>query len=105
MKKRLLKVLAIEDDPFSVAVLKHYGKNLIEFELNIHHVVTLEEALEFLDTHPQLDLIFLDYRVHSKITGLEILQHIRGRGINTPVIVITGSGDEEIAAAMIKATF
>jgi len=103
MKKRKLNTLVIEDDPLSVAVLKHYSKNLTEFELDIYHVVTLEEALEFLDTHPQPDLIFLDYRVHSKITGLEILQHIRGRGINIPVIVITGSGDEEVAVAMIKA--
>ncbi len=103
MEKKLLKTLAIEDDPFSIAVLKHYGRNLNEFQLDIHHVVTLEDALEFLDSYPQLDLIFLDYRVHSKITGLEILQHIRGRGIKLPIIVITGSGDEEIAVAMIKA--
>ncbi len=102
-EKRVLETLVIEDDPFSVAVIKHYGNNLRDYQLNVHHVVTLEEALEFLDRNPQIEIIFLDYRVHSKITGLEILQHIRARGVKVPVIVITGSGNEEIAVAMIKA--
>jgi len=102
-KKRILKAVAIEDDPFSVATLKYYGSKLDDFTLELYHTVSLEESLEFLEKHPEIELIFLDYRVHNTITGLEILQHIRARDINVPVIIITGSGNEEVAVAMMKA--
>ena len=101
--KKVLEVMAIEDDPFSVAVLEYYGKKLDDFILNIHHTVSLEESLAFLDSSPNIDIIFLDYRVHSSITGLEILQHIRARGVNVPIIIVTGSGNEEVAVSMMKA--
>ncbi len=102
-EKKVLEVMVIEDDLFSVAILEHYGKKLDDFILNIHHTVSLEDSLVFLDNNPQIEIIFLDYRVHSNITGLEILQHLRARGINIPVIIITGSGNEEVAVAMMKA--
>ncbi|MFH1338687.1 MAG: HD domain-containing phosphohydrolase, partial [Candidatus Omnitrophota bacterium] len=101
--KKVINTLVIEDDPFSVAVLEHYGARLKDFKLNINHTVTLEESLSFLDKQPQVELIFLDYRIHSKLTGLEILQHIRAKGVKVPVIVVTGSGNEEVAVSMIKA--
>jgi PAS domain S-box-containing protein len=103
LEKKIIQTLVIEDDPFSVVVLEHYGDRLNDFKLDVHHTVTLEESLDFLDKHPEVELIFLDYRVHNKITGLEILQHIRAKGIRVPVIIITASGNEEVAVAMIKA--
>jgi PAS domain S-box-containing protein len=102
-EKRRVQTLIIEDDPFSVAILRRYGEEMQKFILDIHHRVTLQDSLEFLDKHPYIELIFLDYRIHSKITGLEILQHIRAKGIKVPVIIITGSGNEEIAVALMKA--
>ncbi|MFH1767571.1 MAG: response regulator [Candidatus Omnitrophota bacterium] len=102
-EKRVINALNIEDDPFSVAILRYYGDNLKDFRLNIKHTVTLEDSLNFLDNHNDIELIFLDYRIQHKITGMEILQHIRAKGIRTPIIVITGSGDEMIATAMMKA--
>lgn len=101
--KRVVETLIIEDDPFSVAVISRLGQEMRDIRLNVHHVVTLEESLYFLSKHPEIELITLDYRVHTRLTGLEILQHIRAKGINVPVIVITGSGDEEIAVALMKA--
>lgn len=102
-EKRLIETLVIEDDPFSVAVLSRLGEEMQDIKLVVHHVVTLEDSLYFLSKHQAIELIILDYRVHSKITGFEILQHIRAKGIGVPVIVATGSGDEEIAVMMLKA--
>lgn len=102
-EKRIVQTLIIEDDPFSVAVITHFGEKMKDIRLCVHHVVSLEESLNFLDKHSEIEVIILDYRVHSKITGLEILQHIRAKGINVPVIIITGSGDEEVAVLMMKA--
>ena len=101
--KRLIPTLIIDDDPFSVTVIRHLGEEMRDIQLKVHHTVSLEDSLSFLNTHPEIGLIILDYRVHSKITGLEILQHIRVKGINVPVIIVTGSGDEEVAVMMMKA--
>ena len=102
MDKKKINVLMIEDDPFSVAIIKHYAGSFQRLELLINHAVQLEEAIVFLDNNP-VDMIFLDYRVYSRITGLEVLQHLRAKGINLPVIIITGSGNEEVATELIKA--
>lgn len=102
-EKKLIQTLMIEDNPFFVIVFTDLGKKMQDIELNIHHVVSLEESLSFLEEHHEIELILLDYRVHHQITGLEILQHIRAKGINVPVIVVTASGSEEIAVSMMKA--
>lgn len=103
LKKRTIETLVIEDDPFFVATLKLYCDKMLRFKLNIHHSITIEESLSLLDKNPQIELILLDYRIHSKITGLEILQHLREKGVNLPVIIITGSGNQEVAVKMMKA--
>lgn len=101
--KKIVEVLAIEDDPFCVSIYRHYATKMENLSLNINHVVTLEDSLEFLNRESNIDVILLDYRVHSSLTGLEILQHIRAKGVTAPVLCITGSGDEEVAVAMMKA--
>ncbi len=101
--RKVINALSIEDDAFSVAILRYHADNMKKYKLNIHHTVTLEESLNFLDNHPEIEIIFLDYRVKSQITGLEILQHIRAKNIKVPVIIITASGDEWIAVRMMKA--
>ncbi len=102
--KKIIKSLVIEDDPLAVSVLEHYGERLRSFKLEIFHALTHEESFILLEEHPEIELILLDYCIlRSKFTGLEMLQLLRGKGINLPVIVVTGSGNEEIAVAMIKA--
>jgi PAS domain S-box-containing protein len=102
-QRKKIQSLMIEDDPFCVAVLKHYGDEMTKYELIFHHTIALEDSLKYLDEHPEVEIVFLDYRVDSVMTGLEILQHIRAKGIRIPVIVLTGSGNEEVAVAMMKA--
>ncbi|WP_026369423.1 ATP-binding protein [Kallotenue papyrolyticum] len=48
------------------------------------------------------DCILLDYRLPGS-TGLELLRQMRGLGVTTPVIMLTGQGDEQIAVELIKA--
>ena len=102
-EKRIIQTLMIEDNPFFVVIFNDLGKKMRDIELNIHHTISLEDSLNFLDRHREIELIILDYRLHEKITGLEILQHIRAKNINISVIVATGSGSEEIAVTMLKA--
>jgi PAS domain S-box-containing protein len=103
VEKKKIQAVIVEDDPFSVAMLKHYSSEMMEYELAFHHTLALEDSLKYLDEHREVEIIFLDYRLDNVMTGLEILQHIRARNIKVPVIVLTGSGNEEIAVSMMKA--
>lgn len=47
------------------------------------------------------DCILLDYRLPGA-DGLEMLRAIRAAGITTPVIVLTGQGDEQLAVEIMK---
>jgi len=47
------------------------------------------------------DVVVMDYSL-PKMNGLELLESIRKRGVNTPVVMVTGRGDEKIAAEAIK---
>jgi|GEM_PF-886155 len=47
------------------------------------------------------DAVLLDYTL-PKIDGLEVLKGIRERGIDVPIIMVTGQGDERIAVEAMK---
>jgi len=58
----------------------------------------LDEALQA----PDLDLVLTDYRLQWT-DGLKVLQQVRETHPDTPVIMVTDTGSEEIAAAGMKA--
>ena len=70
-------------------------------QLRLTRVKTLESALAHLKTGP-FDLIFLDYLLPDG-NGIEFLETVNRKGIETPVVVITGQGDELIASRIIQA--
>ena len=57
-----------------------------------------ESATAFLTGLPTLQdgCLITDVRMPD-MTGIELLQHLRGKGIKLPVIVITGHGDIPLA--------
>lgn len=48
-----------------------------------------------------IDCIFLDYHL-PKMNGLEVLKKIRDKGIDTPVIMLTGQTEEHIIVELLK---
>jgi two-component system response regulator FixJ len=67
-------------------------------------VRAFESAMAFLDQLARLErgCIVSDVRMPG-ITGIELLQRLRDRKIDWPVIVITGHGDVSLAMESIKA--
>ena len=48
------------------------------------------------------DAIFSDYRLGA-ITGIDFINHVRGAGIETPIILLTGIADQIVDNAALKA--
>jgi two-component system, cell cycle sensor histidine kinase and response regulator CckA len=66
-----------------------------------HVAANYDEALREFDARA-FDIAFFDYWLGSR-DGLSLLRDIRGRGVDTPVIVLTSRGAEEIAVEAMKA--
>jgi PAS domain S-box-containing protein len=60
-----------------------------------------EQALEAFETH-RFDVAFFDYWLGAR-DGLSLLREVRRRGVETPVIVLTSRGAEEVAVEAMKA--
>lgn len=70
-------------------------------QLRLTRAKSFEEGLNRLEQW-RFDLIFLDYLLPDG-TGLDFLEAINSKGVETPVVVITGQGDELIASRIIQA--
>jgi two-component system cell cycle response regulator len=70
-------------------------------QLNLTRSTSIDEAFNRLESG-RFDLIFLDYLLPDG-TGLDFLEAINSKGVETPVVVITGQGDELIASRIIQA--
>jgi len=67
-------------------------------------VTIFTSGAEFLRATPHLSqgCVLLDVRMPG-MSGLEVQQELRGRGIGLPVIMMTGHGDISVAIAAMKA--
>jgi DNA-binding NtrC family response regulator len=96
------RVLIVDDDASIVAVL-HDALGLFRHE----HDYTVEiasdgaEGLAALQRGP-FDLVLLDMYM-PRMTGLELLTEMRRRGLQTPVLMLTGNEDNRSAADALAA--
>lgn len=95
-----LRILIVDDDAVDRMAVRRAIKNagiLIE----VHEAETCAGAITILKAEA-FDCIFLDYRLPDR-DGLTLIQTIRSEGIVSPLIVLTGQGDEQIAVDLMKA--
>src|SRR5262245_17079244 len=64
-------------------------------------VGTVAEAIERL-TIGDMDVMLADYRLPDG-TGLDLLDAVKSRGLEVPVVLVTGSGDADITVRLLKA--
>ncbi|MHA1909895.1 MAG: PAS domain S-box protein, partial [Candidatus Thorarchaeota archaeon] len=90
-----IRVLLVDDDLDLLTVASKYlNKEDPTFE-----IVTATSAEEGLDVYRNdpYDVIVSDYEMPQGMSGLELLELMRSRNIDTPFIVFTGRGREEVA--------
>ena len=99
--KRPITVLAIDDDRDDALLLQRYLAQLPDREVHFVHCADPVRGREELSRR-EVDITFIDYRLGSR-TGLKLLEDIRTAGDLRPIIVLTGQGDEYVAAQAIRA--
>ena len=77
-------VLQIDDSPMDQRLVRHY---LRQTQLRIRTADTAEEGLEKARETID-DLILCDYHL-ADMNGVEVIEHLREEGVNTPVIMVT----------------
>ena len=94
-----MKILCVDDNPGDRDIIKHTLKQKFD-ELDFKTAASAEEAYEKAGAE-DFDIILLDYRL-KKITGPEVLAELNNRGVTSPVIFLTGMGNEGVAIEALK---
>ena len=96
-----MRVLYVEDNPLDVTMTRRgLRKTLPRAHLEV--ATTVAEAIDRLEREPAFDAALTDMHLPDG-TAMELLKHIRGNALPMAVVVITGSGDEATAVAVLKA--
>lgn len=99
----LRKVLLVEDDEdhadLTVSMLQDL-KRKDDYRFLIDVVHTGEECLRAVSDN-SYNAILLDYSL-PRMSGVEVLEGIKGMGIAIPVVIVTGFGDEKVAVKAMK---
>lgn len=96
--KKPLTILIIDDEvSFSSLLSIDLGSS---DDYNVKTASSGEEGIEILKSQP-IDLILLDYHIGT-MTGLQVLQWMNEQKMETPVIMLTAAGTEEVAVNAMK---
>lgn len=85
-----MRILYVEDEKFLAEAVIHLLK---KEKINVDHAADGEEGLD-LALKPNYDVVVLDIML-PKLSGLDILKTMRGRGIKTPVIMLSALNEVE----------
>jgi signal transduction histidine kinase len=96
---RPLQVLMIEDNPADARLTREL---LLEadFAVNLAHADTLRRGLECFDGQ-NFDAVLLDLSL-SDATGIEGVAKISDKSPSTPIVVLSGQVNEDVAIAALK---
>ncbi|MBN2523084.1 MAG: response regulator [Bacteroidales bacterium] len=96
-----MKILLLEDNPSDADLTKRSLIGSVP-DCTIEHASTVDQARKLLITNPIYDIALLDVNLPDG-NGLKFLTEIRQQELNFPVIMLTGSGDEDAAVTALKA--
>jgi PAS domain S-box-containing protein len=94
------RLLVVDDDEVDRRAVSR-ALRLAGVEAEVVEAASAPEALKALRAGGW-DCVFLDYQLPGG-DGLEVLRRARAEGIGTPVLMLTGRGDQETAVELMKA--
>jgi PAS domain S-box-containing protein len=97
-----LRLLVVDDAPEHARMVEAFIRTSVAWaDTEVRLAFTYDEALRAL-ADGRFDIAFFDYWLGSR-DGLSLLREIRQKGIETPVVVLTSHGAEEVAVESMKA--
>ena len=93
-----VKILAIEDDPGDVELLRRYLQDVPDLKLEF--VDRLSSGLKLISEN-QIDLVLLDLGLPDS-QGLDTVTRFRSQSPDMPVVVLTGLTDEALGIAAVR---
>ena len=101
MKENVIKLLLVDDDEDDYILTKKLLNQVEDARYDIEWIPSYREAIETLrnDNH---DVCLFDYQLGSQ-TGLDLLKETLASGLTTPVILLTGQGENGMDVEAIKA--
>src|SRR5512133_2741025 len=96
-----MKILLLEDDTTDATLTK---RGLISSIPNctVEVLPTLKQAKALLKKDAEFDIALLDVKLPAG-TGMDLLNEIRQSELDIAILVLTGSGNEEVAVTSLKA--
>lgn len=102
MKLSKLDIFIADDDEDDIFLIRELiREGLQEYELNMVSCVDCSEVLAKIEEN-SFDICLMDYRL-GEGDGIGLLHEMRDKGIEVPVILLTGQGDQETAVKAMKA--
>jgi len=95
-----LRLLIVDDDQVDRMTVRR-GLHSMSVQAEFEEAQTFREAVASLKDRA-FDCAFLDFRLPGG-DGLQVLREVRGAGIRTPIVMLTGQGDEQLAVELMKA--
>ncbi|MBK03412.1 MAG: hypothetical protein CL920_32555 [Deltaproteobacteria bacterium] len=99
--KKDLHILIVDDSPADA----HYHKRLLkkskQFSFEVEHISNIEKAYHTLIGPHSFDCILLDYHLGVD-TGVSLIMRLRQKGVDIPIVLLTGQGNEAIAVQALK---
>ncbi len=90
----LTRILVVDDDEDDCFMMRDLLSAVPNQRFQVDWQPTYEAGLDALRGKKH-DLSFLDYRLGVK-TGLDLLEQVIGEGIQTPLVLLTGYGEQEV---------
>ena len=91
-------ILIVDDDQDFSDLLKGIFQ---QAGYTVHTAFSADQGFDLLEK-TRIDLIVSDHRLPGGITGTEFLNQLRKRGINLPVIVVSGFLNDEAIRELIR---
>ncbi len=100
MDHHTLDILLIDDDKFFSDIVANQLRE--EFHYKVTVANTGQSAKTILESRNSLfDIILTDYSM-PEMTGIDLLQWINDRNIETPVVMLTAAGSDVVAVEAMK---
>ena len=95
-----IKILLIEDNPGDAYLIEDHLEEFANFSYELKNVGTLNEALSILKEQP-FDVILSDLSLPDS-DGVNTFFRIHNENPLIPIIILSGSNDEEIGAYAVE---